>query len=207
MDLNVVTLGGNLTRDPESRHLGGETVCQLGLAINRNYTDRDGQRQEETCFVDVEVWGRQADSCVEYLERGAPVIVQGALKYDSWEDRESGARRSKLMVKATRVQFLGRIMGDDSGDDRRGRDDRSRSRGRQRRDDDRGARRDDRSRGRDDDRGARRGDSRRTDDRSRGRRGDERRGGGSAPPPPPFPSGGSRAASRGSQDSVDDIPF
>ncbi len=104
---NTVLLMGNLTRDPELRYTpSGSPVCNLGLAVNRNYTDRAGESREETTFVDIEVWQRQAETCQQYLRKGAPVFVEGRLKMDEWDDRQTGQKRSKLKVLANRVQFL-----------------------------------------------------------------------------------------------------
>ena len=106
--LNKVFLMGNLTRDPELKHVGGGTpLCVFGLAVNRRYTTSQGEEREDTCFVDVEVWGRQAEACGNYLSKGAPALLEGRLQYDSWEDRETGRKRSKLLIRADRVQFLG----------------------------------------------------------------------------------------------------
>jgi single-strand DNA-binding protein len=106
--LNKVLIMGNLTRDPEIRHTpGGSAVCELGLALNRKYMSNN-QEQEEVCFVDVTVWGKQAESCGRYLEKGAPVFIEGRLKLDQWQDKNSGAGRSKLGVVAERVQFMPR---------------------------------------------------------------------------------------------------
>ena len=105
--LNKVFLMGNLTRDPELRQAGSSSVCKMGLAINRRYSTRDGQDREETCFVDVEAWARQAETCSRYLRKGSPVLVEGRLRQDTWEDRETGRNRSKLLIHAERVQFLG----------------------------------------------------------------------------------------------------
>jgi single-strand DNA-binding protein len=105
---NKVFLMGNLTRDPEVRQTsGGSTLCTFSLAVNRQYTTGQGEEREETSFIDVEVWGRQAESCGTYLQKGRPALVEGRLKQDRWEDRETGASRSKLLVQAERVQFLG----------------------------------------------------------------------------------------------------
>ncbi|MCF6174796.1 MAG: single-stranded DNA-binding protein [Victivallaceae bacterium] len=106
--LNKVLIMGNLTRDPEVRHTpGGSAVCELGLALNRKYMSNN-QEQEEVCFVDVTVWGKQAESCGRYLEKGAPVFIEGRLKLDQWQDKNSGTGRSKLGVVAERVQFMPR---------------------------------------------------------------------------------------------------
>ena len=125
-DFNKVILVGNLTRDPEMRHTSsGAGVCTLGMAINRKFTSQ-GETREETCFVDISVWGRQGESCTEYLRKGRSVLVEGRLKLDQWDDRETGKKRSRLSVVAERVQFLsspqrdggyedGPPRGDDSG--------------------------------------------------------------------------------------------
>jgi single-strand DNA-binding protein len=106
--LNKVFLMGNLTRDPEVRYTpGGAAVCELGLAVNRRYTSNN-QEHEEVCFIDVVVWGKQAESSGRYLEKGAPVLIEGRLQLDQWQDKNSGANRSKLRVVAERVQFLSR---------------------------------------------------------------------------------------------------
>ena len=106
--LNKVFLIGNVTRDPEIRYTsGGAALCVLGLAVNRKYTTSKGEDRDETCFVDIDIWGRQAESCHNYLRKGAPVFVEGRLRYDQWEDRDTGHKRSRLLVTAERVQFLG----------------------------------------------------------------------------------------------------
>lgn len=105
--VNTVILGGNLTRDPEVRHTPqGKAVVNLGLAVNETYRTSDGEKRESVCFVDVEAWGRQAETAGEYLKKGSPVLVEGSLKPDTWTDKE-GNKRSKHKVRARRVQFLG----------------------------------------------------------------------------------------------------
>ncbi|MCC7300320.1 MAG: single-stranded DNA-binding protein [Verrucomicrobia bacterium] len=105
--LNRVFLMGNLTRDPEVRYTpSGTAVGDLGLAINENYKNKAGETVESTVFVDVEVWSRQAETCAEYLYKGSPVFVEGRLKLDQWTNQQ-GEKRSKLRVRADRVQFLG----------------------------------------------------------------------------------------------------
>ncbi|MFA7257846.1 MAG: single-stranded DNA-binding protein [Kiritimatiellales bacterium] len=105
--LNRVFLMGNLTRDPEVRYTpSGTAVGDLGLAINENYKNKAGETVESTVFVDVEVWARQAETCAEYLYKGSPVFVEGRLKLDQWTNQQ-GEKRSKLRVRADRVQFLG----------------------------------------------------------------------------------------------------
>ena len=106
-NLNKVFLIGNLTRDPELRYTpGGTAVAEFGLAVNRQYRDQSGQNQEETTFLDITVWGRQGETCNQYLNKGRSVFVEGRLQYDSWETQD-GQRRSKIRVVAERVQFLG----------------------------------------------------------------------------------------------------
>ena len=106
-NLNKVLLIGNLTRDPEPRFTpSGTQVTTFDIAINRTYRTKDGEKKEETCFVTIETWGRQAETCAEYLHKGSPVFVEGRLKFSKWES-QTGEKRSKLEVTAERVQFLG----------------------------------------------------------------------------------------------------
>lgn len=108
LNLNNVNLAGNLTRDPQVRFFENEKcVADFGLAINRRYRDKGGEMKEETTFVDVEVWGRQAELCGQYLTKGRNCMIEGSLKLDQWEDKASGAKRSKLKVVAQRVHFIG----------------------------------------------------------------------------------------------------
>ena len=114
---NRVILMGNLTRDPEMKYIpSGTAVTNFGLAMNERYTDRQtGEQRENTCFVDVEAWGRQAEIANEYLSKGRPVFIEGALKFDSWESQD-GSKRSRLSVRAFRIQFIGgRADGDEMG--------------------------------------------------------------------------------------------
>lgn len=105
-DLNKVMLMGNLTRDPEVRYTPkGSAVGDLSIAINRVYRTDDGQSREEVCYVDIVVWGRQAETCKEYLTKGRPIFVEGRLQLDQWES--NGEKKSKLRVVAERIQFLG----------------------------------------------------------------------------------------------------
>lgn len=104
---NRVIMVGNLTRDPELRHLeSGTAVATLGLATNRRYTSGDGEQREEVCFIDVDVWGRTAENCCQYLTKGRQVLVEGTLKLDQWET-ETGEKRSRHKIRAFTVQFLG----------------------------------------------------------------------------------------------------
>ena len=103
---NRVILLGNLTKDPELRYTpSGTAVANLRLAVNSFFKDQAGQRKEETCFVTVVVWSKQAETCNQYLKKGRPVLVEGRLIYRSWE--AEGKTRSLLEVRADRVQFLG----------------------------------------------------------------------------------------------------
>ena len=97
---NKVILMGNLTRDPEVRYTpSGTAVTDIGLAVNRYWFDKQAnERREETTFVDVTLWGRQAEVAGEYLAKGRPVLIEGRLHLDSWDDRETGQKRSKLKV-------------------------------------------------------------------------------------------------------------
>ncbi|MDQ5890587.1 MAG: single-strand DNA-binding protein [Candidatus Dependentiae bacterium] len=103
---NRVILMGNLTRDPEYKTLAsGQNVCRLGLACNRSFKNRQtGTVTQEVCFIDVDVWGAQAESCQQFLTKGRPVLVEGRLKLDSWE--QEGQKRSKHSIVADRVTFL-----------------------------------------------------------------------------------------------------
>ena len=106
LNLNRVILAGNLTRDPQVRFLANEkAVAQFGLAINRRFKDANGQQKDETTFVDVEAWGRTAELVGQYLTKGRGCFIEGRLKLDSWDDKESGQKRSKLRVVADNVQF------------------------------------------------------------------------------------------------------
>ena len=104
---NRVVLVGNLTRDPEYKQLpSGQSVCRLGLAVNRQFKNRQtGTMVQEVCYIDIDVWGAQAESCNQYLQKGRPVLIEGRLKLDTWED-PSGQNRSKHSVVADRVVFL-----------------------------------------------------------------------------------------------------
>ncbi len=104
---NKVILMGNLTRDPELRVTPkGTAVCQIGVAVNQTYKDKDGNSREETTFVDVDVFGRQAEVIAKYMSKGRPILVEGRLKLDSWETKE-GDKRSKLKVVLENFQFVG----------------------------------------------------------------------------------------------------
>jgi len=114
---NKVILVGNLTRDPEVRYTPkGSAVCDLGLAVNRQYSLENGEKREEVTFVDVVLWARLAEIAGEYLKKGRPVLIEGRLQLDSWDDKQSGQKRSKLRVVGETMQLLGSRQGG-GGDD------------------------------------------------------------------------------------------
>lgn len=104
---NRVVLVGNLTRDPEYKQLtSGQGVCRLGLATNRQFKNRQtGAMVQEVCYIDIDVWGAQAESCRQYLQKGRAVLIEGRLKFDTWED-PNGQSRNKHSIVADRVVFL-----------------------------------------------------------------------------------------------------
>ena len=105
---NKVILLGNLTRDPEVRYTPkGSAVCDLGLAVNRAYTLENGEKREEVTYVDVVLWARLAEIAGEYLKKGRPVFIEGRLQLDTWDDKQSGQKRSKLRVIGETMQLLG----------------------------------------------------------------------------------------------------
>ncbi len=113
-NLNKVFLIGNLTRDPELRYIpSGAAVTDIGIAVNRSFTKKDGEKGEETLFVKVVIWGKQAESSAKYLSKGKPVFIEGRLRTNSWEDKD-GQKRSAMEVVAERVQFLGSPQGSGS---------------------------------------------------------------------------------------------
>ena len=105
---NKVFLLGNLTRDPEVRYTPkGSAVADLGIAVNRQYTLETGEKREEVTFVDVTFWGRTAEVAGEYLKKGRSVFIEGRLQLDTWDDKQSGQKRSKLKVIGEMMQMLG----------------------------------------------------------------------------------------------------
>lgn len=112
---NKVILLGNLTRDPETRvTANGNTICKLGMAVSRVYSTRDGERREETTFVDIDAFGKQAEVITKYMRKGRPLMVEGRLKLDQWETSD-GQKRSKLGVVLENFQFVGGRDDNDSG--------------------------------------------------------------------------------------------
>ncbi|PYI91265.1 MAG: single-stranded DNA-binding protein [Verrucomicrobia bacterium] len=116
---NKVILLGNLTRDPEVRYTPkGSAVADLGIAVNRQYTLENGEKREEVTFVDVTFWGRTAEVAGEYLKKGRPVFIEGRLQLDTWDDKQSGQKRSRLKVIGETMQMLGSRGGaGDTGDE------------------------------------------------------------------------------------------
>ena len=113
---NKVFLLGNLTRDPEVRYTPkGSAVADLGIAVNRQYTLDTGEKREEVTFVDVTFWGRTAEVAGEYLKKGRSVFIEGRLQLDTWDDKQSGQKRSKLKVIGEMMQMLGGRPGGGSG--------------------------------------------------------------------------------------------
>jgi single-strand DNA-binding protein len=106
---NKVILMGNLTRDPQVKYLpSGMAVAEIGLAVNRQWFDKQSnQKREEVTFIDVTLWGRTAEVAGEYLSKGRPVLIEGRLQMDSWEDRESKQKRTKLKVVGEEMTMLG----------------------------------------------------------------------------------------------------
>lgn len=114
---NKVLLLGNLTRDPEVRYTPkGTAVTDLGIAVNRQYTLDTGEKREEVTFVDVTFWGRTAEVAGEYLKKGRPVFIEGRLQLDTWDDKQTGQKRSKLKVMGEAMQMLGSRQGGGGGD-------------------------------------------------------------------------------------------
>lgn len=106
MNFNRSILAGNLVADPEEKTLSkGNMLANLRLAVNEEFKSRDGSEQKRVLFMDVVAWGRQAETCAKFLKKGSPILVEGTLQMDSWEDK-SGEKRSKVRLRADRVTFL-----------------------------------------------------------------------------------------------------
>jgi single-strand DNA-binding protein len=115
-NVNKVMLLGNITRDLEVRYTPkGTAVCDLGMAINRFRTGDNGERIEEVTYVDVTLWGRQAELGGQYLSKGRPVFIEGRLQLDQWDDKQTGQKRSRLRVVAENMQFIGGATGSNRG--------------------------------------------------------------------------------------------
>ncbi len=106
-NFNKVILAGNLTRDPELRYTPkGTAIAKIGLAINRTWKTETGETKEEVTFVDVDAFGRQAEVIGQYLKKGRPILVEGRLKLDQWDDKQTGQKRSRLGVVLEGFQFM-----------------------------------------------------------------------------------------------------
>jgi len=107
-NVNKVILIGNVTRDIERKHTAkGTAVASASLALNRSFKTEQGEKHEETTFVDVEFWGRSAEVVSEYVKKGSPLYVEGRLKQETWEDKETGSKRQRIKVVAENIQLLG----------------------------------------------------------------------------------------------------
>lgn len=107
--LNRVFLIGNLTRDPEMfQAQSGDSVAKFGLAINNKWTGKDGKKQEETTFINVTSFAQLAKTCETYLKKGSPIFLEGRLKLDQWQDKNTNQKRSAISIVAERIQFLGK---------------------------------------------------------------------------------------------------
>ncbi len=116
---NRVILLGNLTRDPQLKHLANSTVvAEFGLACNRRFRTAAGEDKEEVAFVDCAAFGRQAETISQYCTKGKPIFVEGRLKFDTWDDKQGGGKRSKLSVVVENFQFLGGRDGGEGGGER-----------------------------------------------------------------------------------------
>ena len=115
-NFNKVLLIGNLTRDPEVRYTPkGKAIATITLAVNRAWTSESGEKKEEVTFVDVDVWGRQAETIGQYMSKGRPLFVEGRLRLDQWDDKETGQKRSRLKVVCENFQFIGAPKGGAGG--------------------------------------------------------------------------------------------
>lgn len=113
---NKVILMGNLTRDPELRYTPkGTAIAKIGLAVNRVWTTDTGEKKEEVTFVDVDIFGRTAENVGQYMRKGRPIMIEGRLKLDQWDDKQTGQKKSRLGVVAETVQFLGSPTGNEGG--------------------------------------------------------------------------------------------
>lgn len=106
-DINQVMIAGRITREPELRYLqSGAAICSFGIAHDRHYKDKAGEKKKETTFVEIEAWAKTGELVAEYMDKGDPVVVEGRLKFDQWDDKQTGQKRTKLTINASRVQPL-----------------------------------------------------------------------------------------------------
>jgi single-strand DNA-binding protein len=112
MNYNKTILAGNMTRDPEIRVTPkGTSICQFSLAVNRTWKSESGEKQEEVSFIDCECWGKTAETVAKYFSKGKPIFVEGRLKQDTWEDKNTKEKRSKLKVVVEQFAFVGKPEG------------------------------------------------------------------------------------------------
>ena len=117
---NKVIIAGHLTRDPETRYTpNGKAVTQISLALNRSYKTESGEAREEVAFVDVTFWGKTAENVAQYMKKGSALLVEGRLKTDEWQDKQTGAKRTRLVVTGELAQFLGGKGGSDKAEPQR----------------------------------------------------------------------------------------
>jgi len=115
-NFNKVILAGNLTRDPELRYTPkGVAIAKLGLAINRTWKTETGETKEEVTFVDIDAFGRQAETIGQYMKKGRPILIEGRLKLDQWDDKQTGQKRSRLGVILESFQFMDSVRSGDGG--------------------------------------------------------------------------------------------
>ncbi len=108
MNLNKVLLGGRLTRDPEMKYTPkGMAVCEFGVAVNRTWKSESGEKKEEVTFLDVTFFGKTGEAIAQYLKKGQPIFIEGRLNLDQWDDKQTGAKRSKVKVVGESFQFVG----------------------------------------------------------------------------------------------------
>ena len=113
---NKVILVGNLTRDPELRYTPkGLAIAKIGIAVNRQWRTESGEQKEEVTFVDVDAFGKQAETLGQYMRKGSPILIEGRLRLDQWDDKQTGQKRSKLGVVVEGFQFLGGGQRSDAG--------------------------------------------------------------------------------------------
>lgn len=106
--MNIVIIMGNLTRDPELKHTGSnQAVANFSVAVNEKWTDKSGEKKERVAFIDCEAWGKTAENIAKFFQKGKPIIVEGRLKQETWDDKATGAKRSKLVVTVDTFHFVG----------------------------------------------------------------------------------------------------
>jgi single-strand DNA-binding protein len=115
-NFNKVIIAGNLTRDPELRYTPkGTAVARITLAVNRTFSAESGEKKEEVSFIDVDAWGRQGEVIAQYMKKGRPLLVEGRLKQDTWEDKNTKQKQSKLKVVLESFSFIDSNRGDEQG--------------------------------------------------------------------------------------------